>query len=324
MGTILESSLSFDSTHVQYAQFGRCQNIKTGKTRCAISLEDCIPPNNPHGEKWYNVIRLKEKDIDAVPCVCDNTLIGACKYNGEIKYECAPRSFGKEDDYCREMNNIQPTYEFLPANPSGTNCFCDSQKSVEDDTIHTRTKYGACYIPGNNNAFFCAYSSDYCTSNHIWIHPNNVPDILGDGKYCHCENTHIGGCVGGFQDFHCGVSSLDCRTNQFVLPLKLKEEHNHACFLCKQTASIDDAKVDELGRIRDNNTSHNANKTVTISVIGTMLVLGLVTICFVFLKRKKRRQKPIDSHSNHIDEVLDDDEVLDEKDVEDLNETKLV
>jgi len=171
---------------------------------------------------------------------------------------------------------------------------------------------------------FCAYSSDYCTSNHIWIHPNNVPDILGDGKYCHCENTHIGGCVGGFQDFHCGVSSLDCRTNQFVLPLKLKEEHNHACFLCKQTASIDDAKVDELGRIRDNNTSHNANKTVTISVIGTMLVLGLVTICFVFLKRKKRRQKPIDSHSNHIDEVLDDDEVLDEKDVEDLNETKLV
>ena len=139
--------------------------------------------------------------------------MGACTFVGgqHMKYQCAPRPHIK-DDYCRPEEKddgtgafivIDPTYDILATNPTGTNCFCDAFKSADTGVMannHTFTSYGACYIPNDNdneNQFFCAYSSEYCTNDHIWVHPNDVPTILGkDDGYCNCENTHIGGCVG--------------------------------------------------------------------------------------------------------------------------------
>jgi len=327
------SSLSVTSSQVHYAQFGRCQNIKTGKTRCALSPDDCEPAQNEDGEKWYNALRLKEKGIDEPPCLCEDTLLGACVFVGapgqHIKYECAPN---RKEDYCRPEEDedntifIDPTYDFLPMDPARTNCFCDAFKSsstaitenIDDDIkkknltdiIKDRTRYGACYVPNDSNdyekkKFFCAYSSDYCTDDHIWIHPNDVPSFFGkEGEYCNCEKTHIGGCVGGFQDFHCGISELDCRTNLFVRPIPLKEEHNHACFLCKETFSvfreedeIDNANYDEESSYYIS--IRNIRIGIAVSVIiATAFLIGVFTWRWRRKKHLQQQQSNEDDHNN--------------------------
>jgi len=245
-----------------------------------------------------------------------------------------------DEDYCRQEedeygNILDPSYEFLPANSAGTNCFCDALHSIEDDSVtgrsSSRTRYGACYIPPNNNKndddddddnkFFCAYSSDYCTGDHVWIHPNDVPTIRGDGganggdgssNYCNCETTRIGGCVGGFHDFHCGISESDCWNNMFVPPIPLKMEHNHACLLCKETMTIHPEK-DEIDSIEfqqettpsSNSSSSSITKAgaigVGIGVLSLFTLMLLVSIIFIYIRKKNRQQRSMNQDNNDDD-----------------------
>jgi len=283
-------SLTVDSNQVHFAKFGRCENIKTGKTRCAMTPEDCEPARNDEGERWFNDLRSKQKGIDDHECKCENTLMGACVSVGGKKmgYECAPRTKNVEEEYCSPKeddsgNSIDPTYEILPTNAAGTNCYCDALQSVEDDSIRnspsSMTKYGACYNPANGD-FFCAYSSDYCQGeNHSWVHPDEVPEIREDGGYCTCEQTHIGGCVGGMYPFHCALSPEDCHWNEFFLPIDLKVQHNHACMLCERTVTLD-PQPDEIKTLDfDPSTRSGLSFTAGISIGAAVTVVAIALCC---------------------------------------------
>jgi len=391
--------MSVSSSQVHYAQIGSCQNVVSGKTRCAISPDDCEPARNEDGEKWYSAIRMEEKvksgsGSSAAACRCEDTLIGACVFVGgkQMTYECAPRttrsvnsvssssssstatssSDEEQDnddiddaDYCRPEeddagNILDPSYEFLPANAAGTNCFCDALHSIEDDSVtgrsSSRTRYGACYIPPNknnkndddteDNKFFCAYSSEYCTGDHVWIHPNDVPTIRGDNgseggakgtgttNYCHCETTRIGGCVGGFHDFHCGISDSDCWNTMFVPPIPLKVEHNHACLLCQQIMTIH-PEQDEIDTMefqhQDTTTtttassnSSTSNSNIAKAGVGVLLLLvtltALIAMTCIFIRKKKNRQQKSSNEDNDDDDDNDNDDD-DNKKKNDENDT---
>jgi len=277
-------SLAVLSSQKHYARFGRCVNVKTGATRCAMSAEDCEPSRNEDGELWYNDLRLKQKGINDGDCKCENTLMGACVAIGgkRMDFECAPRTNQVEEDYClphedENGNSINPDYQILPTNSAGTNCYCDKLHSIEDDAIrhdpNAMTKYGACY-DDSNGEFFCAYSSDYCTDGHRWVSPKDVPDIRGDGGHCTCEQTHIGGCVGGMYPFHCALSETDCHWNGFVLPLELKSQHNHACMLCDMKISLD-VKHDEINEIEYATEGLPLAALISIGVAAPLVAIGL-------------------------------------------------
>jgi len=296
------SSLALQSTQKHYARFGRCQNIKTGETRCAMTASDCEPARNDDGEMWYNDLRLKQKGIDDGDCKCENTLMGACVSVGgnHMSYECAPRTT-REDDYCQahdddqDGNSVLPTYEILPTNSAGTNCFCDALQSIEDDSIRhspaSLTKYGACFDPFRDE-FFCAYSSESCSGDHVWVHPKDVPDIRPDGGFCTCEQTHIGGCIGGMYPFHCALSEEDCHWNSFVPPIPLKMQHNHACMMCEKTITLD-PKPDEINTIEyAPNAMFSLSFTAGIS-IGVGVSVVFLVYCGVarFYARKDKAGK---------------------------------
>lgn len=318
-------SLSISSSQKHYARFGRCENVKTGETRCAMTPEDCEPARNDDGERWFSDLRLKQKGIEGAPCTCENTLMGACVTVGgkHMTYDCAPRTARVEEDYCRkeESSPFDPTYEVLPTNSAGTNCHCDALQSIEDDAIRhstsSRTRYGACYVPnasGEENRFFCAYSSDYCTGDHIWLHPNDVPGVRGDGEHCTCESTHIGGCVGGMYAFHCALAEEDCHWNTFVLPIPLKTELNHACFLCEKTIALD-PKPDEIdttdfapSRL---NTATAVSIVLTVSVVS--IVLFGVARAFGFMRRRNMSVQKEQTECNEETPKEDDCEVASEE-----------
>jgi len=392
--------MSVSSSQVHYAQIGSCQNVVSGKTRCAISPDDCEPARNEDGEKWYSAIRMEEKvesgsaSGSAAACRCEETLIGACVFVGgkQMTYECAPRTTRSvtsgsssstatsssdeeqdndvdnnndddNEDYCRQEedddgNILDPSYEFLPANSAGTNCFCDALHSIEDDSVtgrsSSRTRYGACYIPPNknnnnnknddteDNKFFCAYSSEYCTGDHVWIHPNDVPTIRGDNggdgdgakdtgtvtNYCNCETTRIGGCVGGFHDFHCGISEADCWNTMFVPPIPLKVAHNHACLLCKETMTIhpeqdeidtmefqnEDTTTTTTSSSNSSNSNSNSNSSITkagaigigIGVLVLVTFMVLISMTCLYIRKKKNRQQKKTNKDNDDDDHDDD------------------
>jgi len=290
-------SLSVESNQKHYASFGRCQNVNTGETRCAMTPEDCEPARNDDGERWFNDLRLQQKGIDDGPCKCENTLMGACVSVGgkRMNYECAPRTKTVENDYCQPKDNedgdsIIPTYEILPTNTAGTNCYCDALQSIEDDSIRkspsSLTKYGACYN-GSVDDFFCAYSSDYCTGDHTWVHPSDVPSIRSDGGYCTCEQTHIGGCVGGMYSFHCALSSDDCHWNTFVLPIDLKVQHNHACMLCEKTITLD-PQPDEIAAIDFDPSSAPGLSLVAGISIGAAVTVVALALCGIVRYRVRK------------------------------------
>ena len=293
-------SLVVTSSQKHYARFGRCENVKTGATRCAMTKDDCEPARNEDGERWYNDLRLKQKGIDDGPCKCGNTLMGACVTFGakQMNFECAPRTINVEEDYCVGDENgdgtsTDPTYAILPTNSAGTNCYCDALQSIEDDRIHrsssSRTKYGACHNQ-DDGSFFCAYSSEYCEGNHRWVRPELVPDIRGDGGYCTCEQTHIGGCIGGMESFHCALSEDDCYWNEFVMPIPLKAQHNHACMLCEQTVSLD-PKPDEIETLEYSPSTTSLSFTAGISIGITVSVVSIVLCGMVRFYVRKDKTK---------------------------------
>lgn len=292
-------SLAVTSSQIHYARFGRCQNIETLETRCAMTRDDCEPIGNDGGERWFNNLRLKQKGIDDGPCKCENTLMGACVSVGgkTMDYECAPRTEKVEEEYClphddKDGNQIDPTYQILPTNSAGTNCFCDALQSVEDDKIRhnpsSLTKYGACY-DSFRDEFFCAYSSEYCDHNHVWVHPSEVPSIREDGGHCTCEQTHVGGCVGGSESFHCALSSDDCHWSGFVLPIALKTQHNHACMLCEKTISLEPKADEIIETLEYAPTIRSLTLTAGISIGVTVTVVAIV-LCGVirFYVRKDK------------------------------------
>lgn len=269
-----------------------------------MTPDDCEPSRNEGGERWFSALRLKQKGVEEAPCTCRNTLVGACVTVGgkHMNYECAPRTSNVEEDYCHKTEGGKdPTYEILPTNEAGTNCYCDILQSIEDDSIRgspsARTKYGACYDHNagedeKENRFFCAYSSDYCTGNHMWVHPNDVPTIRGDGEYCTCESTHTGGCVGGMHPFHCALSEQDCNWNTFVPPIRLKTDHNHACFLCEETFTVN-PKQDEIDALAYMGYSKlTSAEAISIGVASSAIALVvLVGLGRSFVRRKNRTQQ---------------------------------
>jgi len=313
------SSIATQSSQKHYAKFGRCQNIETGKTRCAMTPEDCESARNENGERWYNDAYTKQKGIDDGDCKCENTLMGACVsvVGKNMNYECAPRTKTVEEDYCLPQDDVNgilldPTYEILPTNTAGTNCFCDALQSIEDDTIRNSpsslNKYGACF-DASKDEFFCAYSGEYCQGDHVWIHPQDVPDIRADGGFCTCEQTHIGGCVGGFHNFHCALSEEDCHWNSFVLPIDLKMEHNHSCLLCDRTVSLS-IKPDEIVDSVEFDPSlapRGLSFTAGISIGVAVTVIGLV-LCGVmrYYARKDKTSDDNNTDNTSSSEVVPD------------------
>lgn len=273
------------TSQVHYYKPGRCQNIKTEETRCALTPDDCEPARNVDGEKWVNAIQMEVEGMEA--CNCETTMIRACMSGGtSMTYNCAP---GHEEDYCRANTNIPNElqfYDFIPTNAAQTTCFCDGMRSQNDVLARIRTRYGACYVPASlqlnqKEQFFCAYSSDYCKGDHIWVHPDDVLEILGEEE-CHCENTRIGGCVGGFQDFHCAVTEFDCISNIFVPPIMLKSEYNHACLLCDETMTTQ-PKQDEINEVLFSTEKTEIFTTVpTIAIIISVLVIILSALAIMF------------------------------------------
>lgn len=313
--------MTITSSQKHYARFGRCQNIETGATRCAMSPDDCEPAINEEGEIWISNLRLAQKGINEAPCKCENTLMGACVSVGgkHMTYECAPRTKSVEEDYCRKPSDgkIDPIYDILPANTAGTNCYCDALQSIEDDSIRksssSRTKYGACYNPSSvSDNFFCAYSSEYCTGEHVWIHPEDVPSIRDSGEHCTCESTHIGGCVGGMYSFHCALSEYDCQWNRFVLPFALKQEHNHACFLCEQTMKLN-PNPDEIDMTAFKGTT-GLSTGAAISVGVAVSVVGLVLLGAVRFLMVGKKSKAV-TKQKHVEEDHEESYTNGESDV---------
>jgi len=285
-----------------------------------MTPEDCEPARNEDGERWFNALRLEQKGIEGAPCTCQNTLMGACVSVGgkHMTYECSPRTKDVEEDYCRKTESgDDPTYEILPTNSAGTNCYCDALQSIEDDSIRrsasSRTKYGACYIPNGvgdekENQFFCAYSSEYCTGDHVWVHPNDVPNIHGEGEYCTCDATHIGGCVGGMYPFHCALSKEDCNWNTFNLPISMKTDHNHACFLCEKVFTVH-PKQDEIDTVAYRGSPKLAT-TVAVSVGIAVSVVALVLLGMTrsFVRKTKGNQKQATEVAEHEQQKPGDDD----------------
>lgn len=275
------------TSQVHYLKPGRCKNVETGETRCAMSPTDCELISNKNGERFYNSIRSEQEGFP--PCSCETTLIGACIKGGtSMTYECAAHK-----EACIPSTDVSASlqhYGFIPQNVAGTNCKCSGM--FTDAALVSRTKYGACYIPSTPEVNFCAYSSEYCDGAHEWLSPMEVMDVLG--KECHCEHTRIGGCVGGFHSFHCAATSADCISNAYYTPIELKRDHNHECYLCNEKWSLD-LNLDELSDRPSTSDSSSESDTSMIIGLSTTIAVLMLSIGLMFgmmMKFKTNRKVP--------------------------------
>jgi len=270
------------TTQIHFYKPGVCQNLETKKSRCAVSSDDCIPRSAKFGEKWMNSNAMEIANIPS--CTCEKTQVKACftKIDGghSKEFRCAPR----KDDYCDKGDD---SYNFVPSNAANSVCFCDELRSMIDEPAKP-TLYGACLDPTDKANFFCAFSPDYCEMGHVWVDPRVVKSL--GGEECTCENTRVGGCVGGFQGFHCAISEDGCYSNTFIKPLSLKAEHNHACLLCNKRTRI--YKEDEIDHTPNRSQSSGSNKkAVAIALCVTLVVLIALSMAYYLQGRKKKYGK---------------------------------
>uniref|UniRef100_A0A7S2WIY2 EGF-like domain-containing protein n=1 Tax=Eucampia antarctica TaxID=49252 RepID=A0A7S2WIY2_9STRA len=272
------------TTQSHFYKPGVCQDLETKRNRCSLTSDDCIPRSAKNGERWMNSAVMEQAGLPS--CSCEKTEIKACfkAINGgnSKEYRCAPR----KDDYCDQGDD---NYGFVPTNAVNSVCFCDDLRSMID-APEKPTLYGACVDPADSKKFFCAFSPDYCELGHTWVDPLIVKILKGE-NYCTCENTRVGGCVGGFNGFHCAIAEDDCLSNNYINPLALKTKHNHACFLCNKRTRL--YKKDEI----DNTSSQsNSNTTVIVALCTTIGAIGLVAIVVYSQRVRQKKDEKDDLH----------------------------
>jgi len=279
------------------ADTGACRNVVTGKQRCAMQASDCEPTHingdlNVQGEKWYSAYVLDQNGFDA--CTCADTAIGACmSCNGEdaLEFSCAPTETG----YC----NTGQTQEFFGYNPYPLDedyCGCASYgRSSSGIAEQTQTRYGACQDLSSESKHFCAYSPAACEDNHVWVQPDLTKQVIGTD--CHCANVRIGGCVGGFSNFHCAVTEDDCTWDQYFAPYSLKEKHDHVCSLCESSPTVDEIdEIDQMSSFSKKGLSIGEIVGIAIVPVFGLVVAGSTVYYFVHSK-KKTQEVPVPMES---------------------------
>lgn len=294
-----------------FAETGACENVVTSKRRCAMQASDCEPTHidgnlNTQGEKWHSAYRLKQRGFDA--CTCEDTEIGACMSinDGEasLNFSCAPTQTG----YCNK--GTQESFGSLSQGINEGYCGCASYgRSSSGIAEQTATRYGACQDLSSKSKHFCAYSPAACEENHLWVQPELTKQVIGTD--CHCANVRIGGCIGGFENFHCAVTEDDCTWDDYFAPLSLKEKHGHTCNLCLASPindEIDD--IDQFVPSTDGGLlSAGGIAGIVIASIVGFVAIGTASYYFVYSYRTKKTEGipiPIESPKS-VDSSVDND-----------------
>jgi hypothetical protein len=254
------------------AEIGICENVQTGRVRCAMKSSDCIPQQLNEesvitGEKWYSAYMQKSRGQEF--CSCQETSIGSCNSR------CSPQEHG----YCDTTRNELFHEAMTITHNSG--CRCDT------------AIYGACQDLSSSMNHFCAYSPTDCEEDHhhFWVEPSRTKAVTG--LDCRCEQVRVGGCVGKVMGFACAISKDDCPWDVYYPPYSLKMRHGHTCNLCVSTGdgswSPDPDELDSIQE-QDNSkrggTTKGRNKALpSVLVIFTVFGFG---IAFFFAWKKKR------------------------------------
>ena len=267
------------SFSVSYAKTGTCENIRTDEQRCALQASDCEPSHvegekNVEGERWYSAYRMEQRGFPQ--CSCGETTIGACLGVGDIgvsgvmlDFRCAPHP---ESCHLREGETFGMVNFSLKDNAQ---CTCSGLSDANDSGSQSPTLYGACRHQKDAEKHFCAYSSSNCEEGYDWIDPSSVSEMIGFS--CTCENTRVGGCVGGFTEFICAVSQDDCDWDTYFPPATLKEKHGYDCRLCKPQIG---SSITSNGGIEAITFKEVGLSRGTIAGIVLGVVVGCITIAF--------------------------------------------
>jgi len=286
----------------------------TRNRRCAMQPSYCEKSKSAKktimGEKFVaGVTNSRTANLPGVTtqrCDCENTPVGVClKDSGTIKRETLNKDFrcAANSHSCDEAE----TFLFLDDPIDGEfECGCNglttvsNQEQVEEDGM--ATLYGACRNFKSPKKHFCAYSPESCESGHEWIPPTEVRSRLG--LECHCENVHVGGCVNGFDGFHCGATAEDCAWGSYVPPLTLKADFGEECRLCLQTSST--LPPDEINMLKD---SSGLGAGAIVGIIAACLILaGLIGVVGFRILGKRNMKEAVDSMAEAKEVSIHDDE----------------
>lgn len=261
-----------------YGEMGVCENVLTGRQRCAMQSSDCEPSHIDGqltliGEKWYSAYQQKQRGFD--PCTCKMTSIGTClgglsPGSTSANDRCSPQSNG----FCHAGESF---LDARSTNDGNTSCKCDE------------ISYGACQDRSSNRNHFCAFSPKDCEDGmHVWIAPRDVAMVTG--LVCTCENVRIGGCVGGFQGFNCAVTQDDCPWDQYFPPFSLKRVHGYTCNLCQgpQQQSTTKDELDELPQQELLPKRNLGMSTTGKALISVFFLISAISLTSLFVYRRRR------------------------------------
>jgi len=287
----------------KYAEMGVCENVETGIQRCAMQLSDCEPTHfidgekNEIGEKWYSAYRQKQRGF--APCDCMQTSMGVCTKSLEISDADKGESSSNNNENNELNDRIQcaphaqacqrsvESFGFLSTS-SINSCNC----VFNENNPEKRTKYGACQdviSSRNNKDHFCAYSPEDCEGdNHVWIYPEDTLKILK--MECFCEEVRIGGCIGGFSNFHCAITEDDCNWDKFYSPISLKEEHGMSCRLCRpSTNDVSNLETDEIDGLKKKGLTAWEISGISILSVNSFAFL-VVSLYYYFYKIRGKKK----------------------------------
>lgn len=248
------------------AEIGVCEDVQSGRMRCAMQSSDCKPQQidngSVQGEKWYSAYMQKQRGQEF--CSCQDTSIGSCNSR------CSPQQLG----YCDHSSEI-----FHDAMTVTHNVDCKCNNAL----------YGACQDLSSSMNHFCALSPSDCEEDHhhFWIEPSKTKSVTG--LDCSCKQVRVGGCIGKIMGFTCALSKDDCPWDVYYPPYSLKKLHGHTCNLCV----VDDSSgpdPDELDSPRQNLVKTKERLSGTSKFFISMaIILGIGGSIFGILLFKKRR-----------------------------------
>lgn len=244
------------------ADIGVCEDVRTGRMRCAMQSSDCKPQEiddmGLKGEKWFSAYTQKQRGQDF--CSCNETSVGSCNSR------CSPHQYG----------------------------YCDANEMFHDATLFTHNSgckcntvtYGACQDLTSSMDHFCALSPHDCEGDHhhFWVEPGKAKAITG--LDCRCEQVRVGGCVGKNMGFTCALSKDDCPWDVFYPPYSLKRLHGRTCNLC-DSADHSLLQPDELDTIQQD-PKRGLSRGNKVAIAFTV-IFGIVGFSVgLFLWRRKR------------------------------------
>lgn len=300
------------------AKLGACEHAITGVVRCAMQASNCEPEyidgvKNPNGERWYSAYRMEQRGLES--CSCETTEVGSCFKpgkadiaggSGNVEFRCAPHS-----DSCHNQDGES----FGIANFAMSNdekCGCSGFGDLSLNELSWKTLYGACRSPsGSKDDYFCAYSPHDCEGEYSWVEPNSVSGLFG--RDCHCEDTHVGGCVGGFQGFLCAITEDDCAWDNFHHPMPLKKKWGHSCRLCKAGDDNVSPSVSFNDAIDRETQSKNLGIGAILGIVaGSAVGLSLLMLLMYQLVKKisHSRSHGIRRESRMKDKELKEDDTV--------------